>query len=127
MKKGRLQDSQEGLAQVANVGIITQVADRLTHQLPDVFLRVEVRGAGREVEPIQAGMVVDKVLCRALMPGGTVPQEQEGAVGEAGQHMLQEMDRGVTVEMWSGQGDLLPAGRGEHRARRRNARTRAAG
>lgn len=89
------------------MGIIAQMADGLTDEFPDVFLGVEVGGAGGEVEHVEAGMVMDELLSSAFVPGSAVPQQQDGAVGEAGQDMLKEMDGGVTVEVRGGQGDLL--------------------
>jgi len=65
----------KSLTQVANMAILPQMTNGLARLLPDVFLGIEVRAAGREVQHVQLRVGLDELAGWTLVPGGTI-QEQ---------------------------------------------------
>ena len=59
--------------------IVRIMTDLITRLLPDMFLRVQLRASGREVQQFQARVLVqDLVQRRAMMPGGQPNNNQMG-------------------------------------------------
>lgn len=88
----------ETVGQLVEFGEVVIVAVVRAHSFPDVLLRVEVRGRGRKSEDLQAWFGAEDALDGlAAMPGGAVPQQENGLRRVSGQQPQQISRRRVSI------------------------------
>ena len=74
------------------------MTDRASGRFPDMLLGIEIRSSSREVHNFQVWVgLQDGLNLRTPMPGGPIPQEQDGQVRISPQDFIQEQSRGFSI------------------------------